>query len=598
MTDEKIRNMKTGFRLAVDANRAVDDAVDALYQQLLADGRLAQTVFFFISDNSVAAGEHRYNSKGCEYEECNKVPYIVVCPPAICPSAAPGTLDGQHMVLNIDIAPTLADMAGVTIPTLVDGTSLSPVLNDPSTAWRSSFIIEDKWPAIGLLDGIVIDYGDGHTYKYVDLLQDSEVEMFDLTNDPWELSNIANDGIHSDIQSSLTDLLHDAITSPIVMLTYGPPQAINQTTVSFEWSSDQPSTFQCTLDSAPYEPCGSGTVGSSTYTELPEATHTFTLQATDPDNNMSAISSTFIVDLTPPPTPSLTSVPPDPSNTSPSFSFTDDESGVSFVCTLDSLSPESCTSPKTYSGLSGGTHTFTVYAVDAATNQSPAASDTWSVSADSTPPTVTMGKPSVDALLTTNSVTASWTGTDNTGIVRYELYERIGTTGAQALVQSSLKKSFTRIGQSATTYCYQVLAYDVAGNVGVGQERCAGIPYDDRNEAITYTGAVTQVSAPSGYSGTLTVMDGAGQQAQFTFTGRRIGVLCRKDAASGKVQVWIDGTLKKTVDLYSSTTRDKLYIFNTALTQGVHSLALVWTGTKNRASSGTAISLDGIGIIG
>ncbi len=101
------------FRSILATNRAVDDAVDALVTQLRSDGRLDDTVFFFVSDNGFARGEHRYGDKGCEYEICHRVPFVVVCPEAICPGATPGSVDPNHLVLNIDIAPTVADLSDV-----------------------------------------------------------------------------------------------------------------------------------------------------------------------------------------------------------------------------------------------------------------------------------------------------------------------------------------------------------------------------------------------------------------------------------------------------------------------------------------------------
>ncbi len=90
-----------------------------------------------------------------------------------------------------------------------------------------------------------------------------------------------------------------------------------------------------------------------------------------------------MVDTTPPNT-SLTSNPPNPSaSTSATFSFTSTEGGSTFQCKLDDGSYSSCTSPKTYTGLSSGSHTFQVYATDAVGNSDPTpASHTWTVDTD------------------------------------------------------------------------------------------------------------------------------------------------------------------------------------------------------------------------
>ncbi|MGZ6793084.1 MAG: hypothetical protein ACXVFV_09030, partial [Mycobacteriales bacterium] len=92
-------------------------------------------------------------------------------------------------------------------------------------------------------------------------------------------------------------------------------------------------------------------------------------------------------DTTPPDT-SITSAPADPStSTSASFAFTATESGSTFECRLDAGAYAACTSPKAYSALTTGSHTFSVRATDAAgnTDASPA-TKTWTVQGASTPP--------------------------------------------------------------------------------------------------------------------------------------------------------------------------------------------------------------------
>lgn len=84
-------------------------------------------------------------------------------------------------------------------------------------------------------------------------------------------------------------------------------------------------------------------------------------------------------DTTPPDT-TITSAPSDGTATAASVSFTSSEDGSSFACSLDGASASSCTSPKTYSGLAVGTHTFSVAATDAAGNTDPTpATATWQV---------------------------------------------------------------------------------------------------------------------------------------------------------------------------------------------------------------------------
>lgn len=133
---------------------------------------------------------------------------------------------------------------------------------------------------------------------------------------------------------------------------------------------------------------------------LTEGTHTIQASATDQAGNVSPLSPalTITIDLTPP-AATITAHPTDPSNsTSASFSFTGNDptsggvsSGVDhFLCQLDGGGFSTCTSPKAYSGLAAGSHTFEVEAVDIAGNIAAPASFTWNIVTDSTAPTTTI----------------------------------------------------------------------------------------------------------------------------------------------------------------------------------------------------------------
>jgi hypothetical protein len=106
------------------------------------------------------------------------------------------------------------------------------------------------------------------------------------------------------------------------------------------------------------------------------------VRATDPAGNTdpTPASYTWTVDTTPPDT-TITAAPPAVSiSSSASFSFTATEAGSTFACRLDGSAFAPCTSPKSYSGLALGTHSFQVRATDPAGNTDPTpASYTWTV---------------------------------------------------------------------------------------------------------------------------------------------------------------------------------------------------------------------------
>jgi|GEM_PF-1988500 len=127
-------------------------------------------------------------------------------------------------------------------------------------------------------------------------------------------------------------------------------------------------------------------------------------------NGTTATNIAVTVDNTPPDT-AITGHPVDPSSsTAPSFTFTATETAT-FECKLDAGSFGACASPKAYSGLVSGSHTFTVRATDTAGNVDPSpAVFTWEL--DATAPTVSITEPT-GGTVSGNAVVLSATGSDN-----------------------------------------------------------------------------------------------------------------------------------------------------------------------------------------
>jgi hypothetical protein len=182
-----------------------------------------------------------------------------------------------------------------------------------------------------------------------------------------------------------------------------------------------------------------------------------------------AVTLTAILSLAPPdttpPDTSITAQPPNPStSSSATFSFTGSDNvtptaSLTFDCRLDSAGFAACTSPKSYTGLSDGPHTFQVRATDAAGNVDPTpASYTWTV--DTTPPDTTItAQPSTPT--NNSSATFAFTGTDNLTPTSNLTFE-CSLDGADFTVCTS-SKTYTDLMDGSHTF--RVRAKDAAGNV-------------------------------------------------------------------------------------------------------------------------------------
>ncbi|MBW2650028.1 MAG: DUF4976 domain-containing protein, partial [Deltaproteobacteria bacterium] len=92
----------------------------------------------YAGDNGIYWGEHRLVDKRFAYEEVIRIPYVIRYPNFI---RNPGRRLSQ-MVLNIDLAPTILELAGLRVPGNMQGTSIAPLLASKDIPWRKSWLYE------------------------------------------------------------------------------------------------------------------------------------------------------------------------------------------------------------------------------------------------------------------------------------------------------------------------------------------------------------------------------------------------------------------------------------------------------------------------
>ena len=163
--------------------QSVDRQVGRILRALKVTGRLENTVIVFTSDNGLLWGEHRWTKKEVPYDEALHVPMIVR---ADSRGLAPRTDD--QLVLNIDIAPTIADLADVEHPA-TEGMSMAPLLADPRSPWRTDFLIEHMQGTNPVPSYCGVR---SRTHKYVRYVT-GERELYDLETDPGEMVNVVDD---------------------------------------------------------------------------------------------------------------------------------------------------------------------------------------------------------------------------------------------------------------------------------------------------------------------------------------------------------------------------------------------------------------------
>lgn len=192
------------FKKLLETLGAVDESLGQVLKTLEEMGELDNTVIIYSSDNGYFMGEHGYWDKRIAYESSMKIPMLIRYPDKI----KPGTVINNN-ALNIDLAPTILEIAGVEKPTYMQGESMVKLMNtNKDTNWRDSFMFEyyvdDAYPYAGPnMLAIKTD-----KFKLVDAFLENDIdELYDLENDPGEMNNLINNKDYSKIEQKLrTDL--------------------------------------------------------------------------------------------------------------------------------------------------------------------------------------------------------------------------------------------------------------------------------------------------------------------------------------------------------------------------------------------------------
>ncbi len=168
---------------------AADDDLGRILKEL-DDLKLADdTVVVFTSDNGYYLGEHGLHDKRSAYDESLRIPLLVRYPRL----AGKGKRIDQ-IALNIDLAPTLLDFAGVPIPKEMQGRSWRPLLEGKDADWRKAFFYSYFFENGGSPPTPTVTAVRTDTAKLIKYAgHDEWTEVFDLKNDPYELKNLARD---------------------------------------------------------------------------------------------------------------------------------------------------------------------------------------------------------------------------------------------------------------------------------------------------------------------------------------------------------------------------------------------------------------------
>ncbi len=176
------------YRLINGMDQAVGDIVNELKRRGLYDN----TVIIFYSDNGYFMWEHGFTGKWLMYEESLRVPGFIFDPRHI--------RDGvrsREMVLNIDLAPTIMELAGLKIPDHMQGKSLLPLLEDPDIPFREDFFYEHLYRHMKEDQHIERSEGlrtrDWKYIRYINQDGPASEELYHISEDLLEMNDLSED---------------------------------------------------------------------------------------------------------------------------------------------------------------------------------------------------------------------------------------------------------------------------------------------------------------------------------------------------------------------------------------------------------------------
>jgi arylsulfatase A-like enzyme len=190
---------------------SVDEGVGMILHELEKNGTLDRTCIVFLGDNGFFFGEHGLGAeRRFAYEEGIRTAFFVRYPKLI----KPGTVV-KPMVLAIDIAPTMIELAGGKPGAQIQGLSFKQLMRGRSAGWRKSFLIEyyneSAWPWIVGMSYKAVRTDRAKLIHWVH--KDGVDELYDLQRDPYEMANVIRKPAYGKVRTRLYNELRRLVAS-------------------------------------------------------------------------------------------------------------------------------------------------------------------------------------------------------------------------------------------------------------------------------------------------------------------------------------------------------------------------------------------------
>ena len=176
------------YRRYLETLQGVDESIERVITYLKENNLDKNTMVVYMGDNGFSFGEHGLIDKRHAYEESMRVPLLVWAPGLVKPKSVL-----EQVVMNVDIAPTFLELAGLTKPKNMEGNSFAGLLRGQAGPWRDRVFYEYYWEAAFPQTPTMFAVRTNR-YKYIYNHGSWDInELYDLQNDPYEMNNLIRD---------------------------------------------------------------------------------------------------------------------------------------------------------------------------------------------------------------------------------------------------------------------------------------------------------------------------------------------------------------------------------------------------------------------
>ena len=177
------------YRRYLETLQAVDESIERINNWVVSHGLKDNTMIVYMGDNGFSFGEHGLIDKRHAYEESMRVPLLVWAPGMVKPNSVM-----EQIIMNVDLAPTFLDLAGIAKPKQMQGFSFAEILGGKSITWqRDKVFYEYYWEAAFPQTPTTFAVRtERYKYIYYNGIWDIN-ELYDLQADPYEMNNLIRD---------------------------------------------------------------------------------------------------------------------------------------------------------------------------------------------------------------------------------------------------------------------------------------------------------------------------------------------------------------------------------------------------------------------